>query len=88
MKWKGLEGSCCGLTPGGTEENNEARNSRRPGRDSNWAHPAYEFSDVTARTTTDNLVVCIIRLLEPGDFYDVPIGKVLHFIRSVGLTKG
>jgi hypothetical protein len=27
-------------------------------------------------------------LMEPGDFYDVPIGKVLHFIRSVGLTKG
>jgi hypothetical protein len=26
--------------------------------------------------------------MEPGDFYEVPIGKVLHFIRSVGLTKG
>jgi hypothetical protein len=26
--------------------------------------------------------------MEPGDFYDIPIGKVLHFIRSVGLTKG
>jgi hypothetical protein len=26
--------------------------------------------------------------MEPGDFYDVPIGKVLNFIRSVGLTKG
>jgi hypothetical protein len=26
--------------------------------------------------------------MEPGDFYDVPIGKVLHFIRSVGLKKG
>jgi hypothetical protein len=26
--------------------------------------------------------------IEHGDFYDVPIGKVLHFIRSVGLTKG
>jgi hypothetical protein len=26
--------------------------------------------------------------MEPGDFYDVPMGKVLHFIRSVGLTKG
>jgi hypothetical protein len=26
--------------------------------------------------------------VEPGDFYDVPIGKVLHFIPSVGLTKG
>jgi hypothetical protein len=26
--------------------------------------------------------------MEPGDFYDVLIGKVLHFIRSVGLTKG
>jgi hypothetical protein len=26
--------------------------------------------------------------MDPGDFYDVPIGKVLHFIRSVGLTKG
>jgi hypothetical protein len=26
--------------------------------------------------------------MEPGDFYDVPIGKVLLFIRSVGLTKG
>jgi hypothetical protein len=27
-------------------------------------------------------------LMEPSDFYDVPTGKVLHFIRSVGLTKG
>jgi hypothetical protein len=26
--------------------------------------------------------------MEPGDFYDVPIGEALHFIRSVGLTKG
>jgi hypothetical protein len=26
--------------------------------------------------------------MEPGHFYDVPISKVLHFIRSVGLTKG
>jgi hypothetical protein len=26
--------------------------------------------------------------MEPGDFYDVSIGKFLHFIRSVGLTKG
>jgi hypothetical protein len=26
--------------------------------------------------------------MEPIDFYDVPIGKVLHFIRVVGLTKG
>jgi hypothetical protein len=26
--------------------------------------------------------------MEPDDFYDVPIGKVLHFIQSVGLTKG
>jgi hypothetical protein len=26
--------------------------------------------------------------MEPCDFYNVPIGKVLHFIRSVGLTKG
>jgi ribonuclease HI len=26
--------------------------------------------------------------MEPDDFYDVPIRKVLHFIRSVGLTKG
>jgi hypothetical protein len=26
--------------------------------------------------------------MEPGDFYDVPISKVQHFIRSVGLTKG
>jgi hypothetical protein len=25
--------------------------------------------------------------MEPGDFYNVPISKVLHFIRSVGLTK-
>jgi hypothetical protein len=29
-----------------------------------------------------------IVFMEPGDFYDVPIGKVLHFIRTVGLTKG
>jgi hypothetical protein len=26
--------------------------------------------------------------MEPGDFYDVPIRKVLHFIRNVGPTKG
>jgi hypothetical protein len=26
--------------------------------------------------------------IELGDFYDVPIGKVLHFIRSVRLTNG
>jgi hypothetical protein len=26
--------------------------------------------------------------MEPGDLYGVPISKVLHFIRSVGLTKG
>jgi hypothetical protein len=26
--------------------------------------------------------------MEPGDLYDVPIGKVLYFIRHVGLTKG
>jgi hypothetical protein len=26
--------------------------------------------------------------MEPGDFYGVPVSKVLHFIRSVGLKKG
>jgi hypothetical protein len=26
--------------------------------------------------------------MEPSDFYDAPIFKVLHFIRSVGLIKG
>jgi hypothetical protein len=26
--------------------------------------------------------------MESGDFYDVPIGKVLHLIQSVWLTKG
>jgi hypothetical protein len=26
--------------------------------------------------------------MEPGDFYGVPMGRVLHFIRSVGLIKG
>jgi hypothetical protein len=26
--------------------------------------------------------------MEPSDFYDTPIIKVLHFIRSVGLIKG
>jgi hypothetical protein len=26
--------------------------------------------------------------MEPSDFYDAPIFKVLHFIRSVGLTRG
>jgi hypothetical protein len=25
--------------------------------------------------------------MEPSDFYDAPIFKVLHFIRSVGLIK-
>jgi hypothetical protein len=27
-------------------------------------------------------------LMEPSDYYDAPIGKVLHFIQSVGLIKG
>jgi hypothetical protein len=26
--------------------------------------------------------------MEPSDFYDAPLSKVLHFILSVGLTKG
>jgi hypothetical protein len=26
--------------------------------------------------------------MEPADYYDAPISKVLHFIRSVGLIKG
>jgi hypothetical protein len=26
--------------------------------------------------------------MEPSDYYDAPIGNVLHFIRSVGLIKG
>jgi hypothetical protein len=26
--------------------------------------------------------------MEPSDYYDAPINRVLHFIRSVGLTKG
>jgi hypothetical protein len=26
--------------------------------------------------------------MEPSDYYDVPINKVLHFIRGVGLLKG
>jgi hypothetical protein len=26
--------------------------------------------------------------MEPSDYYDAPIFKVLHFIRSVGLMKG
>jgi hypothetical protein len=26
--------------------------------------------------------------MKPSDFYDALIGKVLHFIRSVGLIKG
>jgi hypothetical protein len=26
--------------------------------------------------------------MEPSDYYDAPINKVLHFIRGVGLTKG
>jgi hypothetical protein len=30
--------------------------------------------------------MCII--MEPSDYYDAPIDKVLHFIRSVGLIKG
>jgi hypothetical protein len=28
------------------------------------------------------------RHLEPSDYYDAPINRVLHFIRSVGLIKG
>jgi hypothetical protein len=27
-------------------------------------------------------------LMEPSDYYDTPIDKVLHFIRGVGLIKG
>jgi hypothetical protein len=27
-------------------------------------------------------------LMEPSDYYDAPINRVLHFIRSVGLIKG
>jgi hypothetical protein len=26
--------------------------------------------------------------MQPSDYYDAPIDKVLHFIRSVGLIKG
>jgi hypothetical protein len=26
--------------------------------------------------------------MKPSDFYDAPIGKVLHFTQSVGLIKG
>jgi hypothetical protein len=26
--------------------------------------------------------------MEPSDYYDTPINRVLHFIRSVGLIKG
>jgi hypothetical protein len=26
--------------------------------------------------------------MEPGDYYDAPMYKVLHFIRGVGLMKG
>jgi hypothetical protein len=26
--------------------------------------------------------------MEPSDYYDAPIDKVLHFIRVVGLIKG
>jgi hypothetical protein len=26
--------------------------------------------------------------LEPSDYYDAPIDRVLHFIRSVGLIQG
>jgi hypothetical protein len=26
--------------------------------------------------------------MEPSDYYDTPINKVLHFIRSVGLIRG
>jgi hypothetical protein len=27
-------------------------------------------------------------LMEPSDYYDIPIKKVLHYIRSVGLMRG
>jgi hypothetical protein len=27
-------------------------------------------------------------IMEPSDYYDAPIRRVLHFIRSVGLIKG
>jgi hypothetical protein len=26
--------------------------------------------------------------MEPSDYYDAPINRILHFIRSVGLIKG
>jgi hypothetical protein len=28
------------------------------------------------------------KFMEPSGYYDAPIDKVLHFIRSVGLIKG
>jgi hypothetical protein len=32
--------------------------------------------------------VLIYAGMEPSDYYDTPIDKVLHFIRGVGLIKG
>jgi hypothetical protein len=29
-----------------------------------------------------------VATVEPSDYYDAPIDKVLHFIRGVGLIKG
>jgi hypothetical protein len=48
------------------------------------------FFIVTA-VKTSNLIyseLLAALFMEPSDYYDAPIDKVLHFIRSVGLIKG
>jgi hypothetical protein len=54
-----------------------------------------EEDDSSTHILCDCKAVAHIRLrhlgqffMEPSDYYDAPIGKVLHFIRGVGLIKG
>jgi hypothetical protein len=54
-----------------------------------------EKDESTTRILCDSEAIAYLRfhhlgqfLMEPSDYYDAPINKVLHFIQSVGLTKG
>jgi hypothetical protein len=55
----------------------------------NWK---YDLLDVTGRSMTLHYSVSAYSgnrfFMEPSDYYEVPINKVLHFIWSVGLIKG
>jgi hypothetical protein len=42
----------------------------------------------TTTTTATAAATTTTTTTEPSDYYDAPKGKVLHFIRGVGLIKG